>query len=202
MIATAIGKFIVMYHAAWRFPFIAIVSVSWICYIIYRSRTNHGIAQYWGFRTDNFKSVMKKVLPFGLVSIILIFGLGLYQDTINITWHIIPVLILYPLWGVIQQYLLIALTAGNMQHLKRQSVSNGIIILCTALFFGAVHYPYPGLIAATFVLALFYGWIYLQERNIYVLGLFHGWLGALFYYTVLGRDPFVEIFGKLTGVTK
>jgi len=191
-----------MYHAAWRFPFIATVSLLWIGYIIYRSRTCNGITRYWGFRGDNFKSVLKKVLPFGLVSIIAIFGLGLYQDTINISWHIIPILVLYPIWGVIQQYLLIALTAGNMQHLAKQNISNSIIILSTALFFAAVHYPYSGLICATFVLALFYGWIYLHERNIYVLGLFHGWLGALFYYIVLGRDPFVEIFGKLTGIAE
>lgn len=202
MIATAIGKFIVMDHAGWRFPFIAVVSISWIGYIFYRNRAKQGIIQYWGFRTDNFKTVMKKVLPFGLLAVIVIVCLGLYLDTINITWHIIPILILYPIWGVIQQYLLIALTAGNMQHLKRQNVGNGVIILSTALFFAAVHYPYHWLIAGTFVLALFYGLIYLQERNLYVLGLFHGWLGALFYYSVLGRDPFVEIFGKLTGIAE
>lgn len=137
-----------------------------------------------------------------MLSIIAFICIGLYQDTINITWHIIPILILYPIWGVIQQYLLIALTAGNMQHLKGQHLNNGIIIICTALFFGAIHYPYIWLIAGTFVLALFYGWIYLSERNLYVLGLFHGWLGALFYYTVVGRDPFIDIFGNLTGIAK
>jgi membrane protease YdiL (CAAX protease family) len=202
VIATAIGKFIVMDFAEWRFPFIATVTIFWVSYIIYRGKTNTGIIHYWGFRTDNFKTVLKKVLPFGLLSIIAFICIGLYQDTINITWHIIPILILYPVWGVIQQYLLIALTAGNMQHLKGQRVTNGVIIICAALFFGAIHYPYIWLIAGTFVLALFYGWIYLQERNIYVLGLFHGWLGALFYYTVVGRDPFVDIFGKLAGATK
>jgi uncharacterized protein len=49
----------------------------------------------------------------------------------------------------------------------------------------------------TFILALLYGYIYLRSRNLYVLGLFHGWLGALFFYTVVGRDPFAEVFGKL-----
>jgi len=44
---------------------------------------------------------------------------------------------------------------------------------------------------------LLYGYIYLRSRNVYVLGLFHGWLGGLFFYTVVGRDPFIEIFGKL-----
>ncbi len=37
----------------------------------------------------------------------------------------------------------------------------------------------------------------LRIRNVYVLGILHGWLGALFYYTVVDRDPFIEVFGKL-----
>jgi uncharacterized protein len=63
--------------------------------------------------------------------------------------------------------------------------------------FGFMHYPDRWLMAGTFVLALLYCLIYLRERNLFALGLFHGWLGAVFYYTVVGRDPFMEIFGKL-----
>jgi hypothetical protein len=55
---------------------------------------------------------------------------------------------------------------------------------------------------ATFFLAAVYGWVYWKERNLYVLGLFHGWLGGIFYYTVLGRDPFVEVFGNLFGLAR
>jgi len=137
------------------------------------------------------------VLPYGLFSVILFMGIGLYRGTININSHIIPILILYPVWGIIQQFLLIAIVAGNMQNLKGTSWNKKIIILLAALLFAAVHYPFVWLMLATFVLALFYGSIYLRERNIYVLGLFHGWLGAIFYYTVMNRDPFLEMFGKL-----
>ena len=181
----------------WRFPFVAIAIISWITYIIYRSKKEPAILKYWGFRTDNFKSVLKRVLPFGILTVISFIGVGFYQSTINITWHIIPILILYPLWGTIQQFLLIALTAGNLQDLKGQKLSKGTIILLSALLFGFIHYPYTWLMIATFILAIFYGWIYLKERNLYVLGLFHGWLGGIFYYTVLERDPFLEMFGKL-----
>ena len=194
---TAAGKFLFMDYLGWQLPFIVTASLSWITYIIYRKRKLPGILKYWGFRTDNFKTVMKKVLPFGIFSLITFIGVGLYQNTINITWHIIPILILYPVWGVIQQFLLITLTAGNMQDLNRHPLNNEIIIVTAALLFAGVHYPVLWLVAGTFVLAVFYGWVYLSERNIYVLGLFHGWLGGLFYYTVLDRDPFVEIFGKL-----
>ena len=197
VILTAVGKFIFMDYLNWRFAFVAVAVISWVSYIIYRKSKQPGITKYWGFRTDNFKTVLKKVLPFGLLAVITFFGVGLCKGTLNITWHIIPILILYPVWGTIQQFLLIALTAGNLQDMKNQKLNRGIIILLSALLFGAIHYPYAWLMIATFILAIFYGWIYLRERNIYVLGLFHGWLGGIFYYTVLERDPFLEMFGKL-----
>ena len=137
------------------------------------------------------------IVPFGLVAVIAFAGIGLYQATINITWHIIPILILYPIWGIIQQFLLIALTAGNLQDLKSYKLNKQVIIFIAAVLFALVHYPYGWLITGTFILALLYGFIYLKERNLYVLGIFHGWLGGLFYYTVVDRDPFVEMFGKL-----
>ncbi|MGZ8536887.1 MAG: CPBP family glutamic-type intramembrane protease [Flavisolibacter sp.] len=186
-----------MDYLNWRFPFIVAAIVFWVAYIIYRSRKNPGVIKYWGFRTDNFKTVVKKVLPFGIAAIISFIGIGLYQGTINITWHIIPILILYPIWGIIQQFLLIALTAGNMQDYKGTRLHEGFIIFITALLFATIHYPFIWLIIGTFILAVLYGWIYLKERNIYVLGLFHGWLGGLFYYTVLDKDPFLETFGKI-----
>lgn len=201
VVLTAIGKFVFMDYLDWRFPFIAAAIFFWVAYIIYRGHQEKSLLTYWGFRTDNFKGVLKRVLPFGLLSVILFIGIGLYQGSINITWHIIPILILYPLWGIIQQFLLIALTAGNMQDFKGVHLNKALVILLSAFLFASVHYPFVWLIIGTFILAVFYGWIYLKERNIYVLGIVHGWLGALFYYTVLNRDPFLETFGKLFRIT-
>ena len=197
VVLTTLGKFFFMDWLDWRFFFVVTAIISWAGYIIYRHKTRPGILRYWGFRTDNFKTVWRKVLPFGIISVIAFIGIGLYRDSINITWHILPVLILYPAWGIIQQFLLIALTAGNLQDLKARRPDKGMIILFSAILFASVHYPYTWLIAGTFILAVFYGWTYLKERNIYVLGLFHGWLAGIFYYTVLDRDPFLEMFGKL-----
>ena len=196
VILTAIGKFIFMDWLDWRFPFVAITILSWVMYVIYRNRKQPGILRYWGFRTDNFKKVLKMILLFGVFAVIAFAGIGFYQGTINITWHIIPILILYPVWGIIQQFLLIGLTLGNMQDLKGHRLNKVVMILVAAVLFALVHYPYSWLIIGTFILALLYGLIYLKERNLYVLGIFHGWLGGLFYYTVVDRDPFLEMFGK------
>jgi uncharacterized protein len=200
VILTALGKFVFMDYLHWRFPFVSVAIISWLVYIIYRHKSQAGILQYWGFRTDNFFNVTKRVLPFGVVALIVFIAIGTYRGTINITWHIIPILVLYPIWGCIQQFLLIALTAGNLQDINGLHWNKWTIILLSAVLFGAIHYPWIWLMAGTFILALFYGFIYFRERNIYVLGLFHGWLGALFYYTVVGRDPFLEMFGGLFGM--
>jgi uncharacterized protein len=197
VVLTAVGKFVFMDYLNWRFLFVVAATTFWVIYIFSRNRTEPGIVKYWGFRTDNFKKALRIVFPLGLLSVVAFICVGLYQQTINITWHIIPILILYPIWGVIQQFLLIALTAGNMQDIKGYSLNRTVIILFPALLFALVHYPFIWLIVATFLLAIFYGFVYLNERNIYVLGLFHGWLGGIFYYTVLDRDPFLEMFGKL-----
>jgi membrane protease YdiL (CAAX protease family) len=146
---------------------------------------------------DTFREVTVRILPFGIISVVAFFAVGYQLGTINLNWHIIPILILYPIWGIVQQFLVIGLVAGNLQDLKGNRPGEFVIITLTALLFGLVHYPSYWLMLGTFVLALLYGFIYLRARNVYVMGLFHGWLGGLFFYTVVGRDPFAEVFGKL-----
>jgi membrane protease YdiL (CAAX protease family) len=197
VLLTGVGKLLFMDLLNWRLPFIVFAIIAWTAYVIYRSKQFHGILTHWGFRTDNFKEVMLKLLPFGIFAVVSFFLIGYIQNTIIISWHIIPILILYPIWGVIQQFLVIALVAGNLQDLKNNKLSSYTIILLTAVLFGLIHYPYYWLIAGTFILALVYGYIYLKARNIYVMGLFHGWLGGLFFYTVVNRDTFEEVFLKL-----
>ncbi|AUP78638.1 CPBP family intramembrane glutamic endopeptidase [Flavivirga eckloniae] len=197
VILTAIGKFIFMDYLNWRLLYVVFAIVSWTLYIIYRYKTERGIIKYWGFRTDNIKSILKLMAPFGGISVMLFLGIGYYQNTINLTWHILPLLITYPIWGSIQQFLIIGLIAGNLHELNNRKLNRSLIIIITAILFSVVHYPSMWLMLGTFILALFYGYVYLKVKNIYVMGVFHGWLGTLFYFTVVNRDPFQEVFLKL-----
>jgi uncharacterized protein len=197
VLLTAAGKFIFMDWLQWKFPFITLAVVGWTCYVIVRARQVPGILEYWGFRMDTLKPVVRMVLPFGIMALGTFFAIGFNRATINLTWHIIPVLILYPVWGIIQQFLVVALVAGNLNDIKSHTMPQSSTIFLTALLFGLLHYPNYWLIIGTFVLALFYGYVYLRERNLYVLGIFHGWLGGTFYYTVVGRDPFAEVFAPV-----
>lgn len=191
---TGIGKLLFMDVLKWRLPFVVVTILVWTAYVVYRYKKDKQVLKDWGFRWDNFSSVLKMVLPFALVSVVVFFVVGYFRGTLNMTWHILPILISYPIWGTIQQFLIIGLFAGNLNELKSINFNKPFILIITALLFAIVHYPILWLILGTFVLAIFYGWLYLKKKNIYVLGLFHGWLGALFYYTVVGEDPFKDVF--------
>jgi uncharacterized protein len=197
VLLTAAGKFLFMDYLHWRLPFIVAAIIGWGVYVFWRQRRTPGILAYWGFRSDNFARALRLVLPFGVGAVVVCALLGAYRGTLNLTWHILPILLLYPLWGTVQQFLLIALTAGNLHELPGVRLGRLLVVLVAALLFGAIHYPFGWLVLGTFVLAVFYGFVYLKERNLYVLGIFHGWLGAIFFYTVVGRDPFMEVFGRL-----
>jgi uncharacterized protein len=196
VIFTAIGKFIFMDYLEWRFPFILIVILGWTLYIFLRKREIKQIFKYWGLTKSSFKQASIKVLPFGLISIVTCYLIGYFQGTINLTWRIFPILILYPIWGTIQQLLTMALVAGNLNDLKSKKMNKLVIVLITATLFSIMHFPNYWLVLGTFALALFYGYIYLKVRNVFVLGILHGWLGAFFFYNVLNRDPFIEVFGS------
>ncbi|MEM9527477.1 MAG: CPBP family glutamic-type intramembrane protease, partial [Bacteroidota bacterium] len=76
-----------------------------------------------------------------------------------------------------------------------QKWSETAIIAATACLFAIIHYPSLWLIAATFLLAIVYTVLYLRGSNLLVLGIYHGWLGGVFFYTILGRNPWLEAFG-------
>ncbi len=194
VVLTGIGKFIFMDYLNWRLPYVVMAILAWSAYVIYRYRKDKQVLIDWGFRKDNFKAVLILMLPFAIISITSFFIIGYYQNTINLSWHILPLLITYPIWGTIQQFLTIGLVAGNLSTLKCVKFSRVTVIVLTAILFSLVHYPSFWLLIGTFILALVYGYYYLRSKNLYVLGILHGWLGALFYYTVVNQDPFADIF--------
>lgn len=195
VVLTALGKFIFYDFLNQRLIFIILMFAFWGVYIKKRIRYSPDILKHWGFRLDNFNFVLRKVMPFGILSVLTCIIIGYTQGTINIHWHLMPILLLYPLFGTLQQFLLMALVTGNLQD--SGEFKEHTIILLSSVLFGLLHYPYWWLMIGTFILALFYSFIYLKSRNLFVLGIFHGWLGAIFYYTVVGLDPFDEVFGVI-----
>ena len=176
--------------------FIVLASLSWIGYILWRVQQDKSLWGQWGFQARNLSSAF--VWP----TVIFVFGVGLMawygQAHDHVLWegHILELLLLYPLWGILQQFLVQGLGVANLMALFPKqawlvAVPVGVVL------FSLVHYPDGWLLMlATGVMACFFIPCYLRDRNIWPLGLYHGWLGTFFYLWVLGRDPWVDVFGK------
>ena len=175
--------------------FIALASISWIGYVGWQVRQDPTKWSKWGFRTDNLRqafmwpSIVFIASGLGMAWYGVMTGRALWQD------HILVLLSLYPLWGILQQFLVQALGVDNLLKLFPQS---GLLLAMPVgvILFAVVHFPDGFLMLATGLLAGFFIPLYIRDRNLWPLGLYHGWLGTFFYLWVLGRDPWISVFGK------
>lgn len=197
VILTGVGKFIFMDWLNVRFLYITVAILFWVGYIIFRYRQDKSILKYWGLNKQNFKKSFLELLPFAIVLVFSFVLIGNSLGTNVLNWTILPILLLYPLWGIIQQFIMIGVLAKNIKEMESIHVPDLFIVLITAIIFSLVHYPFTLLIIGTFFLAIVYTILYLNKRNLIVMGIYHGWIGAFFFYTMLSRNPYDEVFRLL-----
>lgn len=198
VLLTGIGKFIFVGWLGYKLWFIVAAILGWALYVYVRHHRQPGVLRYWGFRGDMFRENFMRLLPLAGIAVALFAGVGYGRGTLIWSWHLLPVLLLYPVWGVIQQFLVVGLVAGNLSDFAGRRFSRATVVAVTAVLFSSVHFPALLLVAGTFILAVVYTVVYLRTRNLWALGLYHGWLGAFFYFFVLGRDPWQEVFAVVS----
>ncbi len=175
--------------------FIGLASVSWVGYVIWRVRQDSSLWATWGFHTKNILSAFVWPTLIFMLGVSLMAWYGLTQGRVLWQSHILALLLLYPAWGILQQFLVQSLGVANLMALfPRQG---WLLALPVGVFlFSLVHYSDGWLLMlATGAMACLFIPCYLRDRNLWPLGLYHGWLGTFFYLWVLGRDPWVEVFG-------
>jgi membrane protease YdiL (CAAX protease family) len=170
--------------------FIAIASAFWISYIAIRCWRDPGLPRRWGFTTRNLRAATLASAVVLVLGVAVMLAYAAMNGTVQMVPHLLPVLLLYPIWGLLQQFLLNALVARNL----RERLPAIATVLISAILFGLVHYPGPGLMILTAIAAIVWVPIYLKWRNLWPLGLIHAWLGAAAYYWILGRDPWASAF--------
>lgn len=163
----------------------------WLLYAIRRERQDRSVLAQWGLRVDNLQLAALRSLPVLLGGTALMLFYRLMRG-----WQVPPrsffaILLLYPIWGIVQQLFVQGITAGN---LRRLGVTPRVIVPIVAVMFGMLHapdWPLAGLCAAA---GAVWTTLYLWTPNVIPLGLAHGWLGTLAYYWVLARDPVATLF--------
>lgn len=184
--ATGFLKFLLVDFFELRVLFIALAASFWLGYMVMLARRDKLFLQEIGFRKEGLGLTLMFTTGLFLIGLTGFFTYTWQAGNIDINNHIWPVLALYPLWGLLQQALVMGFVAKNLQTLQ---VKNYATIIFTAIAFSLVHLPDITLTMGTFALALVYTHIYLKWKNLWPLGLFHGWLGGFFYFLVLRIDP-------------
>jgi membrane protease YdiL (CAAX protease family) len=194
VILTGALKFLLVDWLNLKLFYISGAILFWIAFIFIKYRKNNAILKEWGFQRDHFKRSILFLLPFAIFTSFLILLYGVKVNATFLNWHIIPILIFYPLWGVIQQFMLVGLIGANLRTLSGRRLGQTWIILITSLMFALAHIPvYPVMLLA-FCMELFFTYSYFRWKNLWSLGLVHGWVAGLLYFFVLERDMWDELF--------
>lgn len=172
---------------------IAVIGGAFVTYAAVRLRRAE-VRAAWGVQRRGLAACARAALAWFVRGVFAMAAVGWARGTLVLDLHLLPLLLLYPLWGFVQQVLVLGLVAANLDRL---GVARGIVLASAALGFAAVHLPDWPLCAATAMLGLLNAALFFRHRNVWPLALLHGWLGALFYRWVLARDPWAELLAAL-----
>jgi hypothetical protein len=173
-----------------RVLYIIAIVLAWSVYVAVRVRKHPEFLVAWGFCRRGLGKTMIAISIIFLVGAAVCAGIGAWRGSMAVSFHMLILSLLYPLWGTGQQFLVQALAVRNLAGF----MPAWLVTLLAGILFGAVHLPSLELAAATLVMGLLFTPVYLRWRNLWPLGVCHGWLGILFYYWVLQRDPWMELF--------
>ncbi|NBC29513.1 MAG: CPBP family intramembrane metalloprotease [Spirochaetes bacterium] len=189
VVVTAVGFLIF----GLSFIYIGAASLFWIAYVVFRYRWDSSVFVRWGFRRAGFMRAVKLSLPFTAVGFGFCLVYGVLSNGAVVNANLLLLLLLYPLWGSVQQFLVVALVGENMVAMSRGRISEGAAVLVAAVLFASIHAADYELVIATFFLGLVTTSVYFRTKNVWVPGIFHGWFATLFYYLVMGEDPWAEL---------
>jgi hypothetical protein len=191
---TAVLKFIMMDWLQWRGVYIAGICIFWLGYVIIQVKNNRNQLEIWGFRKTGFRQSLVFLLPFiALVTLGCLVFSG-FKGSMFFSWHILPVLALYPLWGLIQQFLMLGVISQNLRSLFVTKVNHFVIIIIVSALFSLIHYPSFFLMVVTFFLEMLFITVYFKWKNLWAIGIAHGWVATFLLFYVSERNLWQELF--------
>ena len=166
------------------------ITVAVALYVAHRGRHEHVRAE-WGTRRTGFAACLLATVPLLAVGAAVCAAIGWQRGHLAADLHLLITVALYPVWGVAQQFLVLALFAHNLDRL---GLPRAAVFAIAALGFAAVHVPNWPQVGATLVLGAWCTALFFRHRNLWPLGIAHGVLGALLYRWVLGVDVCEALF--------
>ncbi|MCF8345937.1 MAG: CPBP family intramembrane metalloprotease [Bacteroidales bacterium] len=178
----------------WRVFYICGIVLFWIAYILYQEKSNRETLILWGFKREHFKQSLLYLAPLMFITGIVSVLYSRMNESLSFSWFFIPVLLLYPLWGLIQQFMMLGIITQNLAGAGEGKRNRYLIIFLVSALFSMIHYPSFFLMIFTFFLEVVFVTVYLKWRNLWAIGIAHGWVGTFILYYVLERNLWAELF--------
>jgi uncharacterized protein len=178
--------------------FIVSCMTFWGLYLVVRVYRNRVLLDQWGLRPTRFVRELARFLT-PVVVVAVLAGAVYAAATERPLWPawIGVSLLLYPAWGLVQQWLVQSLLVDNVRALTGARLP--WLMVLGAVGFGAVHVAHPKLVVATALVGAVYVWLFQRWRNLWPLAVCHGVLGSFFYPWVLGISPTADIMAFVAG---
>lgn len=173
-----------------KLPFLALCIAGWGLYAGWRLRRDPQTRRDWGFRTDTLAPSAFACAIFYVIVSAAILAWRVWKGWIPILPSTALLFVVYPVWGLCQQFLVQALIAGNLERLGAPRLA---IVPVAAILFGLAHWPDVPLMALCAGAGLVWTSIFLRFPNLLAISLTHAWLGSLAYLMILERNPWAEM---------
>ncbi len=177
-------------------PFIAGACLFWVAFVAIRARQDRNAFREWGFRKENLWSTAAACAVLFCVGAAAMALYAAIRGGLTFPIHTLALFLIYPIWGLIQQFLVLGIVVRNLERVVALGRRPWLIVVGTALLFGLIHVYDWRLAAATCVFELAAIPIYMRYCNLWPIGIVQGWLGALFYVWVLHEDLWRETLGR------
>lgn len=168
---------------------------AWVGYVAVRAHVAPAALDDWGLRREGLVPTALASLGVLGVGAAGMLAAGSYFGH-TLPWWAVACLLVYPIWGLIQQLLVQGMVTRNLAQLPGRSGHPVAVTVVSAAAFGLVHWGEPVLVGSTFLLGLLLAPMWLRWRNLWPMAFVHGWLGTLVYYLVMGRDPLLTYFSS------
>jgi hypothetical protein len=191
VLLTGLANFVLADWLGLRLAFVVGACFFWIAFVAIRAFANASVLAEWGFTTRNLGRSLALLAPVAVLAVFFFIAYGMFTGSLLMHWHIVLIFPLYFIWGLVQQFLIVALLAGNLR--KHSRISQRWIVLLTALVFAGAHAASVPLTVAAFFLAAVTTTVYFRTRNLWALGLFHGLFATGLYFFALGQDLWTDL---------
>ncbi|NNF57229.1 MAG: CPBP family intramembrane metalloprotease, partial [Rhodothermaceae bacterium] len=144
--------------------YIPVVIGGWGGYVGYRAITEEDFLRTTGFTAENLGPAFRDASILAGAATAGMLVIGAANGNLRLDTDMLPLLVLYPAWGLTQQFLVQGLVT---RHLADASLSPYAVTPISAVTFGSVHVPNWELTAATTGLGAAYAALYQRHGNLW-----------------------------------